>query len=146
MQIQADSLTFKYQNILKTQYKKGRLPSVKYGFYGDKLTKKTVTLEHLRPVCQGGKTELKNLVLASANKNQERGIRPLAEDDGIKLPVCVRCHTSGNVTERIHDNVMAEKLSKICGQLAWEKRKVAEGFTEEKARELFRYRYGRSYL
>lgn len=79
MQIQADSLTFKYQNILKTQYKKGRLPSVKYGFYGDRLTKKTVTLEHLRPVCQGGKTELKNLVLASANKNQERGIRPLAE-------------------------------------------------------------------
>ena len=79
MQIQADSLTFKYQNILKTQYKKGRLPSVKYGFYGDRLTKKTVTLEHLRPVCQGGKTELKNLVLASANKNQERGCRPLEE-------------------------------------------------------------------
>ena len=75
-----------------------------------------------------------------------KGIRPLAEEDGIKLPICVRCHTAGNVKERIHDNVMAEKLSKICGQLAWEKRKVSEGISEEKARELFRYRYGRSYL
>lgn len=74
-----DGLSFRYQNIIKTLYKKGKLPSVKYGFYGDKLTKKIVTLEHLKPVCQGGKTELKNLVLASANKNQERGIRPLAE-------------------------------------------------------------------
>lgn len=75
-----------------------------------------------------------------------KGIRPLAEADGIKLPACGKCHTSGNIAERIHDNPMAEKLSKICGQLAWEKRKVSEGHTEEDARELFRKRYGRSYL
>lgn len=75
-----------------------------------------------------------------------KGIRPLAEDDGIKLPICARCHTMGNVAERIHDNVMAEKLSKICGQLAWEKHKVSMGHTEAEARELFRCRYGRSYL
>ena len=52
---------------------------VKYGFYGDELNKKNVTLEHLKPISQGGKTELKNLVLASADKNQERAARPLAE-------------------------------------------------------------------
>ena len=79
MEIQQTGLTFGYQNILKTLYKKGKLPSVKYGFYGDELTKGTVTLEHIRPRSKGGKTELCNLVLASANKNQERGNRPLEE-------------------------------------------------------------------
>lgn len=79
MQIQQTNLSFGYQNILKTLYKKDKLPSVKYGFYGDKLTKSTVTLEHLKLRSKGGKTELCNLVLASANKNQERGNRPLEE-------------------------------------------------------------------
>ena len=75
-----------------------------------------------------------------------RGIRNLAEEDGIKGPVCDECHTTGRVTGRIHDNVMAEKMSKIIGQLAWEKRKVAEGMTEDEAREAFRKRYGGSWL
>jgi len=74
-----DSVVFRYSSVLKTMYKKGKLPSVKYGFYGDELTPKTVTLEHLLPRCQKGRTELRNLVLASANKNQERGTRPLSE-------------------------------------------------------------------
>lgn len=70
----------------------------------------------------------------------------MAEQDGIKVPICEQCHTSGKVIERIHDNPMAEKLSKIAGQLAFEKRKCAEGFSEDDAREIFRKRYGRSYL
>ena len=73
-----DGVVFGYHNVLKTQFKKGHLPTVKYGFYGDEINKKNVTLEHLLPRSQGGKTELKNLVLASANKNQERGINPLS--------------------------------------------------------------------
>ena len=79
MRIETDSTAFGYSNILKTLYKKGKLSSVKYGFYGDEINKKNVTLEHLLPKSQGGKTELKNLVLTSANKNQERGVRPLSE-------------------------------------------------------------------
>lgn len=74
-----DGVSFGYQNILKTLYKKKKLPSVKYGFYGDELTKGNVSLEHIRPRSKGGKTELCNLVLASANKNQERAARPLSE-------------------------------------------------------------------
>lgn len=70
--------TFGYHNILKKLYIKGRLP-VKYGFYGDKLTKKNVTLEHLQCRCQGGKTELSNLVLASAKRNNDRGDKPLKD-------------------------------------------------------------------
>lgn len=72
-------VSFGYSNIIKTLYKRNKLPSVKYGFYGDELTKGNVSLEHLKPRSKGGKTELCNLVLASANKNQERAARPLSE-------------------------------------------------------------------
>ncbi len=44
------------------------------------------------------------------------GTRKLAEEDGLKVPACNQCHTLGTVTGRIHDNVMAEKLSKMLGQ------------------------------
>lgn len=40
----------------------------------------------------------------------------------------------------------AEMMSKMMGQLAWEKRAVAGGKTEKEAREAFRSRYGISYL
>lgn len=43
------------------------------GFYGDTLTQKNVSLEHLKPHSQGGKTDLDNLVLASKEKNMQRG-------------------------------------------------------------------------
>ena len=70
--ITPNSPTFGYSNQLKTLYKKGELP-VRYGFYGDRLTQKNVSLEHLKPHSKGGKTELSNLVLASKQKNQARG-------------------------------------------------------------------------
>ena len=65
--------SFGYSNILKTEWQKGRLKSVKYGFYGDLMTKDTVSLEHLQPASKNGKTTLSNLVLASKSKNQLRG-------------------------------------------------------------------------
>lgn len=73
-------------------------------------------------------------------------LRNLAEEDGIKIPVCDDCHTLNPIKLRIHDNPIAEKLSKIAGQLAFEKRKCAEGVAEDDAREMFRRRYGVSYL
>lgn len=73
------------------------------------------------------------------------GVRELAEEDGIKIPCCRMHHTSGNLNNRIHDNPMAEKLSKILGQVFWEKNEVAKGSTEEEARVKFIARYGRSY-
>lgn len=62
----------------------------------------------------------------------------MAEEDGIKVPSCNRCHNIGMVKERIHDNPMAEKLSKMLGQAIYEK--------EIGTREDFRKRYGKSYL
>ncbi len=64
--------------------------------------------------------------------------RKLSEQDGLKLPVCNNCHNMGKVAERIHDNPMAEKLSKILGQVIYEE-KIG-------SREEFRTRYGKSYL
>jgi len=65
--------SFGYSSPLKTIWKKGGLPTVKKGFYGDTLTKKNVSLEHLKARSKGGKTSLENLVLASKEKNNLRG-------------------------------------------------------------------------
>lgn len=72
-----------YKSPLKTLFKKGQLPQVKRGFYGEKITPNTVSLEHLHPISKGGKTELKNLVLAHKKTNNERSDYPL--QDFIKL-------------------------------------------------------------
>ena len=83
--IPPNSPTFGYSHQLKTLYRKGELP-VKYGFYGDKLNKKKISLEHLKPHSKGGKTVLSNLVLASKQKNQARGnadIRKFANKETI---------------------------------------------------------------
>ena len=47
---------------------------------------------------------------------------------------------------QIHDNIAAEKLSKMLGQVAWEKQKIIEGHEPRLVREEFRKRYGKSYL
>lgn len=71
--------------------------------------------------------------------------RKLAEEDGLKVPVCNNCHISGDVKGRIHDNPMAEKLSKYLGQAFFERNECAKGATVDEAREKFRKRYGYSF-
>ena len=66
-------ISFQYSSPLKTLYKQGKLPSVKYGFYGDRLKPKNVSLEHLKAKSKGGKSCLSNYVLASRTKNSARG-------------------------------------------------------------------------
>ena len=91
--------------------------------------------------------------------------RELSEKDGLKIPICNNCHNMGEVIRKIHGNPMAEKLSKIIGQLAWEKeyalqkadefgRIINENEKEDSikkiintgARESLRKRYGCSFL
>lgn len=64
--------------------------------------------------------------------------RKLAEEDGLKIPICSNCHTMNRIPEKIHDNPMAEKLSKMLGQSIYEA-KIG-------SREEFRKRYGVSYF
>ncbi len=66
------------------------------------------------------------------------GKRKMAEEDGLKVPVCNHCHTMGHGTECIHGNIMAERLSKMLGQAVYEKQVGTRG--------QFRERYGKSYL
>ncbi len=68
--------------------------------------------------------------------------RRLADEDGLKVPICDKCHTLGKILERIHDNTMAEKLSKMLGQAFYERNECAKGATLDEARERFRKRYG----
>lgn len=73
--------------------------------------------------------------------------REKADEDGLTIPVCDNCHTMAAVREKIHDNPMAEKLSKMLGQIAWEKNEIEkEKITSEEARKKFRSRYGKSWL
>ena len=70
---------FGYSHPLKTAWKKGQIPQVKKGFYGERLTAKNVSLEHLKPKSQKGETKWHNLVLASNKINNERGDKSLSE-------------------------------------------------------------------
>lgn len=85
--------------------------------------------------------------------------RELSEKDGLKVPVCNNCHNMGEITRRIHGNSMAERMSKIIGQLAWERQWILKDAVHYKecdeevqaiesriARKEFRKRYGISYL
>lgn len=79
-------------------------------------------------------------------------LRSLADKDGLIISLTTREHTGaagGKVIERIHDNPMAEHLSKMLGQMAWEKefyRRMAVTGEEDPARTAFRKRYGESFL
>ena len=82
-----------------------------------------------------------------------RGIRNLAEQDGIWIPVTDAEHNmSPNGTiNQIHGNPAAEKLSKIAGQLAWERNYLIDKYGDfdelsRECREAFRKRYHESYL
>ena len=77
-----------------------------------------------------------------------RGMRKLADEDGLWIPLTNREHNmSPFLIEQVHQNVAAEKLSKMLGQVCWEKHYIAEtGCTEQEAMARFLKRYGRSYL
>lgn len=76
--------------------------------------------------------------------------RELADADGLVIPLTNEEHNMSQrgMAYQIHGNPAAEKLSRMLGQVAWEKeyyRKKAEVDGDE-AREAFRLRYGKSYL
>lgn len=85
--------------------------------------------------------------------------RELCDKDGLKVPTCNNCHNMGATLNRIHDNPMAEKLSKMLGQAVWERNWILKDAVHDKAedeevqelesriaRKEFLRRYGKSYL
>ena len=75
-------------------------------------------------------------IFGGANRN-------LSDQDGLWVPLSQEHHEGKN---GVHMNKDMMSLMHIIGQLAWEKHCVAAGETEQRARELFRKRYGRNYL
>ena len=92
-------------------------------------------------------TEYKDICLICGKPKEEthhlvfgRGLRELADEDKLTIPMCNRCHKA------LHYNGLSANLSKIIGQLEFEIEQVKQGVPQEVARENFRKRYGRSYL
>ncbi len=86
-----------------------------------------------------------------------RGLRELADKDGLTIPLTNAEHNMNPNGQRwqVHENAPAEALSRIAGQLAWEKEYIAKELSTttslkeimyKEAREEFRKRYGISYL
>ena len=78
MGVQAVSFT-SYNSVLKTAWRKGKLPTVTRGIYGNILTQDNLSLEHIIPHSLGGATRLDNLMLAEKTANAQRGIKPLMD-------------------------------------------------------------------
>ena len=72
-------VSFGYSSPLKTLFKDGQMPTVKNGIYGNPINPTNVSLEHLKPFSQGGKTELRNLPLADSKANAARGSKPITQ-------------------------------------------------------------------
>lgn len=78
-----------------------------------------------------------------------RGLRELADEDGLWIPLTNAEHNMSpdGLLYQIHSNPTAEKLSKMLGQMAWEKNAIYQtGCNPAEARQFFRNRYGISYL
>ena len=77
------------------------------------------------------------------------GLRELSDKDGLVIPLTNEEHNMS--LDSIHLSRYGGHLSKIIGQLAWEKEFYKElcekiGLVESSARDSFRKRYGQSYL
>lgn len=68
-----------------------------------------------------------------------RGIRKLADEDGLFAFICSKHHRD------IHDKGLFEKELKHIAQEAFIKDQMSKGFSEEVARDCFLKRYGRFY-
>lgn len=72
--------------------------------------------------------------------------RALSDADLLTLKLCNSCHNMAiKPADRIHGNIAAERLSKMLGQMMWERNYYKEGGSKD-AREEFIKRYGKAYL
>lgn len=72
------TILFGYKSVLKTEWLKGNMPSVKHDIGGNLLTIKNVTDGHMLAKSKGGKTNLKNITLETYDYNQLKGCKPFS--------------------------------------------------------------------
>ena len=106
-----------YQHPLKTLFKKGLMPSVKYGLYGEPIGPENVSLEHLKPHSWGGKTEYANLALADRTANSARGSRPLAASLSWEMLERYLSQFNFRIRDKFNGYEYQEKVRKTCESL-----------------------------
>lgn len=70
--------------------------------------------------------------------------RKKADEDGLIVPLCAYHHDFS--PNSVHLNREMAAMSKIIGELAWEREYCSKGHTVEEAKEAFMKRYGKAYL
>jgi len=81
-------------------------------------------------------------------------LRKLADEDGLTIYLANHEHNMSpkGTIYQIHGNPAAEKLSKMVGQLAWERNYLIKKYglpyenLSDEVREAFKDRYGKSFL
>ena len=71
-------IMFNKKTILKSEWLKGNMPSVKYDIDGNLLTKENVTDGHMLAKSKGGETNLSNITLETFDYNQLKGNQPFS--------------------------------------------------------------------
>lgn len=71
--------------------------------------------------------------------------RKLSDEDGLIVPLCSYHHREALLAS-VHLSTEMNTMSKIIGQLAWERNYCAEGHSVEEARQAFLERYSKSYI
>ena len=72
------NITFCNKSILKKEWLKGNMPTVKHDIGGNLLTKENITDGHMLAKSKGGKTILSNLTLETYDYNQLKGNKPFS--------------------------------------------------------------------
>lgn len=77
--------------------------------------------------------------LCMGNANRQK-----SEDYLLYIPLCAKHHNMSDMS--VHHNKEMNVMSRIIGQLAFEKQYCAFGYTYEEAREKFIKEFGKSFL
>ena len=71
-------ISFTHKSVLKKEWLKGNMPSVKHDIGGNFLTKENITDGHMLAKSKGGLTKLSNLTLETYDYNQLKGNKPFS--------------------------------------------------------------------
>lgn len=78
LSIPFNPIIFKQKSILKKEWLKGNMPTVKHDIGGNLLTIENITDGHMLAKSKGGKTNLKNITLETYDYNQLKGNKPFS--------------------------------------------------------------------
>lgn len=98
----------------------GEITYCQEGFYGDRLTKCNLSLEHLKAKSKGGATTLDNLVLASREKNCLRGNDDIRNFFNKKFAMNYLSQFMGVKTKKFNGDKYIASIIKTLGELGIE--------------------------